>query len=70
MPLSAGNRLSPYEIVSAIGVGGMGEVYRARDTVRAAAELAGGDQDEEVARIVKPGSTSSCAIRSLPSLGT
>src|SRR6266496_4154245 len=31
MPLSAGARLGPYEIVSPIGVGGMGEVYRARD---------------------------------------
>jgi serine/threonine protein kinase len=32
MALSAGSRLGPYEIVSAIGAGGMGEVYRARDT--------------------------------------
>src|SRR5438045_4155945 len=32
MPLSAGARLGSYEIVAAIGVGGMGEVYRARDT--------------------------------------
>ena len=31
MPLSIGSRLGPYEIVSAIGAGGMGEVYRARD---------------------------------------
>ena len=32
MPLSAGSRLGSYDILALIGAGGMGEVYRARDS--------------------------------------
>ncbi|MGB2715270.1 MAG: protein kinase [Vicinamibacterales bacterium] len=32
MSLTAGSRLGPYEVISGIGAGGMGQVYRARDT--------------------------------------
>lgn len=39
MALTSGAKLGPYEIQSSIGAGGMGEVYRARDT-RLAPEVA------------------------------
>jgi serine/threonine protein kinase len=52
MPLSPGTRLGPYEILSPIGVGGMGEVYRARDsklqrdvTIKVLPESVAGDPD-------------------------
>ena len=54
MSLSAGTRLGRYEIVAAVGAGGMGEVYRARDT----------RLDREVAiKVLSPGLTSSDLAR-------
>ncbi len=53
MTLATGSRLGPYEILSPLGPGGMGEVYRARDS----------KLDREVAIKVLPASFSADADR-------
>ncbi len=58
MSLAPGAQIGPYEIVAPLGVGGMGEVYRARDP---RLDRVGGDQDPAVATRRQPD-----AARTLP----
>ena len=56
MSLSPGTTLGPYSVTAKIGEGGMGEVYRARDT----------KLDRDVALKVLPNSSASCRLGSDP----
>ena len=64
MPVAPGTRIGPYDIVAALGAGGMGEVYRARDTalgrdvaIKALPDAVGADP-ERVARFQREASSS------------
>ncbi len=70
MSLTAGTRLGPYEILSAIGAGGMGEVYRARDARLAALKhLNIGAVYGSMNSRLKPASTTPRATAPLPPWG-
>ncbi len=66
MTLETGSRLGPYEILAPLGAGGMGEVYRARDT-RLAREVAIKVLPEEIA--VGPGASQALREGSAVGLG-
>jgi serine/threonine protein kinase len=75
MPIASGSRLGPYEIVAPLSVGGMGEVYRARDT-RLGREVAvevlpaGVSTDPERLRRFEQEASAAAALRHPNILGT
>jgi len=66
MPLSIGARLGPYDILSPLGAGGFGEVYKARDTRldrTVAIKILPSADPELKARFEREASASSCFLR-------
>ncbi|HSP13669.1 MAG TPA: hypothetical protein VLV78_02825 [Thermoanaerobaculia bacterium] len=50
MMLQPGTRLGPYEVLAPVGAGGMGEVFKARDTPLGAASLDGETLADRIAK--------------------
>jgi serine/threonine protein kinase len=72
MPRSVGTKLGPYEILAPIGAGGIGEVYRAKDTelkrevaLKVLPDSFASDGVEEVGTLVRASGTFLCHVRAL-----
>jgi len=62
MPLAAGMRLGPFEVLSRLGAGGMGEVWRARDS-RLQREVANAIASDLSTAVAQSGKTENPSLR-------